>query len=151
MRISLRLLASAVQKTPFYITTPIFYVNAAPHLGHLYTAVVADAIQRFEKLTNPDCQVIFSTDHEYGNWVAIFQSANSETANEGSANKELLLYLTPIGVGRDNGTPIALNLLRESSDFSCMLIVSPKPEKSWSDLANFGLELFVEVQERFKR
>ncbi|KAF9823587.1 hypothetical protein SFRURICE_011893 [Spodoptera frugiperda] len=97
MRISLRLLSSAVQKTPFYITTPIFYVNAAPHLGHLYTAVVADAIQRFEKLTNPDCQVIFSTDHEYGNWVAIFQSANSETANEGSANKELLLYLTPIG------------------------------------------------------
>ncbi|XP_035442061.2 methionine--tRNA ligase, mitochondrial [Spodoptera frugiperda] len=61
MRISLRLLSSAVQKTPFYITTPIFYVNAAPHLGHLYTAVVADAIQRFEKLTNPDCQVIFST------------------------------------------------------------------------------------------
>lgn len=33
----------------------------APHLGHLYTAVVADAIQRFEKLTNPDCHVIFST------------------------------------------------------------------------------------------
>ncbi|KAH9633282.1 hypothetical protein HF086_000881 [Spodoptera exigua] len=61
MRISLRLLSSAVQKTPFYITTPIFYVNAAPHLGHLYTAVVADAIQRFEKLTNPDCHVIFST------------------------------------------------------------------------------------------
>ncbi|CAH1641398.1 unnamed protein product [Spodoptera littoralis] len=61
MRISLRLLSSAVQKTPFYITTPIFYVNAAPHLGHLYTAVVADAIQRFEKLTNPDCRVIFST------------------------------------------------------------------------------------------
>lgn len=36
-------------------------MNAAPHLGHLYTAVVADAIQRFEKLTNPDCRVIFST------------------------------------------------------------------------------------------
>lgn len=61
MRLTLQLLSSVVQKTPFYITTPIFYVNAAPHLGHLYTAVVADAIQRFEKLTNPDCQVIFST------------------------------------------------------------------------------------------
>lgn len=54
-------MCSAVPKRPFYITTPIFYVNAAPHLGHLYTAVVADAIQRFEKLTNPDCEVIFST------------------------------------------------------------------------------------------
>ncbi|KAI5641034.1 tRNA synthetases class I (M) domain-containing protein [Phthorimaea operculella] len=61
MRLTLRLLSSAVQRRPFYVTTPIFYVNAAPHLGHLYTAVVADAIQRFEKLNDPDCNVIFST------------------------------------------------------------------------------------------
>ncbi|XP_075986597.1 methionyl-tRNA synthetase, mitochondrial [Anticarsia gemmatalis] len=61
MRLTLRLLSSAVQRTPFYVTTPIFYVNAAPHLGHLYTALVADAVQRFEKLTNPNVQVIFST------------------------------------------------------------------------------------------
>ncbi|CAH0597613.1 unnamed protein product [Chrysodeixis includens] len=61
MRLTLRLFSSVVQRTPFYVTTPIFYVNAAPHLGHLYTALVADAIQRFEKLTNPDCKVIFST------------------------------------------------------------------------------------------
>ncbi|XP_041985247.1 methionine--tRNA ligase, mitochondrial [Aricia agestis] len=61
MRLTLSLLSSAIQKRPFYITTPIFYVNAAPHLGHLYTAVVADAIQRFEKLTNPHLNVIFST------------------------------------------------------------------------------------------
>ncbi|XP_038219661.1 methionine--tRNA ligase, mitochondrial [Zerene cesonia] len=61
MRISARLLSSVVQRRPFYVTTPIFYVNAAPHIGHLYTAVVADAIQRFEKLTNPDCKIIFST------------------------------------------------------------------------------------------
>lgn len=61
MRLSLRLLSSVVQRTPFYVTTPIFYVNAAPHLGHLYSALVADAIQRFEKLTNPTYQVIFST------------------------------------------------------------------------------------------
>ncbi|KAG6455746.1 methionine--tRNA ligase, mitochondrial [Manduca sexta] len=61
MRLTLRLLSSVAQTRPFYVTTPIFYVNAAPHLGHLYTALVADAIQRFEKLTNPDCNVIFST------------------------------------------------------------------------------------------
>ncbi|XP_037896835.1 methionine--tRNA ligase, mitochondrial-like [Glossina fuscipes] len=28
----------------FYVTTPIFYVNGAPQIGHLYTAVIADAI-----------------------------------------------------------------------------------------------------------
>ncbi|XP_026322867.1 methionine--tRNA ligase, mitochondrial [Hyposmocoma kahamanoa] len=61
MRLTLRLLSSVVQRRPFYVTTPIFYVNAAPHLGHLYSAVVADTIQRFEKLVDPDCEVIFST------------------------------------------------------------------------------------------
>ncbi|XP_060807023.1 methionine--tRNA ligase, mitochondrial [Amyelois transitella] len=61
MRLTLRLFSSVVQKRPFYVTTPIFYVNAAPHLGHLYTALVADAVQRFEKLTNPHYEIIFST------------------------------------------------------------------------------------------
>ena len=31
---------------PFYITTPIYYINARPHIGHAYTTVVADAIAR---------------------------------------------------------------------------------------------------------
>ncbi|XP_063629725.1 methionine--tRNA ligase, mitochondrial [Cydia splendana] len=61
MRLTLRLFSSVVQKRPFFVSTPIFYVNAAPHLGHLYSAVVADAIQRFEKLTDPNCNVLFST------------------------------------------------------------------------------------------
>jgi isoleucyl-tRNA synthetase len=30
----------------FYITTPIYYVNARPHIGHAYTTIVADAIAR---------------------------------------------------------------------------------------------------------
>ncbi|MBE9594528.1 MAG: class I tRNA ligase family protein, partial [Proteobacteria bacterium] len=29
-------------KDPFYITTPIYYVNAEPHIGHAYTTIVAD-------------------------------------------------------------------------------------------------------------
>ncbi|MEA3230153.1 MAG: class I tRNA ligase family protein, partial [Thermodesulfobacteriota bacterium] len=32
---------------PFYITTPIYYVNARPHLGHAYTTIVADVAARF--------------------------------------------------------------------------------------------------------
>lgn len=40
---------------------PILIICLAPHLGHLYSAVVADTIQRFEKLVDPDCEVIFST------------------------------------------------------------------------------------------
>ena len=32
---------------PFYITTPIYYVNARPHLGHAYTTICADVISRY--------------------------------------------------------------------------------------------------------
>ena len=39
----------------FYLTTPIYYVNAAPHLGHSYTTIAADAIKRYVK--NPGAMV----------------------------------------------------------------------------------------------
>ena len=35
---------------PFYITTPIYYINAQPHIGHAYTTMVADAIARSRRL-----------------------------------------------------------------------------------------------------
>ncbi|XP_019554977.3 methionine--tRNA ligase, mitochondrial [Aedes albopictus] len=46
-----------------FVTTPIFYVNAAPHIGHLYSAVITDAIHRFNNLVHPAAQnsSIFST------------------------------------------------------------------------------------------
>ncbi|CCJ29132.1 unnamed protein product [Pneumocystis jirovecii] len=43
-------------KKPYYITTPIFYINSDPHIGHLYTLVLADVIQRYQQLK--DCQTI---------------------------------------------------------------------------------------------
>ncbi|CAG8739953.1 8067_t:CDS:2, partial [Acaulospora morrowiae] len=35
---------------PIFITTPIFYVNATPHIGHLYSAVIADSLKRYYEL-----------------------------------------------------------------------------------------------------
>lgn len=35
--------------SPFFITTPIYYVNGQPHLGHAYTTVVSDVIARFHR------------------------------------------------------------------------------------------------------
>lgn len=49
------------QHTKCFITTPIFYVNAAPHIGHLYSALIADAAHRFHKLKHPLQSTIFST------------------------------------------------------------------------------------------
>src|SRR5262245_3762916 len=52
-------------KQQFYITTPIFYPNGAPHIGHAYTALASDAIARFERLDNKDVFFLTGTD-EHG-------------------------------------------------------------------------------------
>src|SRR5690606_18181683 len=39
---------------PFYVTTPIYYVNDRPHLGHVYTTMVADVIARYHRLAGDD-------------------------------------------------------------------------------------------------
>ena len=48
-----------MQLNSFYITTPIYYVNDIPHLGHAYTSVVSDTLARYKKLNN--YKVFFST------------------------------------------------------------------------------------------
>jgi len=51
--------------TPFYITTPIYYVNDVPHLGHAYTTIVADALARFHRMRGDDTRFLTGTD-EHG-------------------------------------------------------------------------------------
>ena len=53
----------------FYITTPIYYVNDAPHVGHAYTTVNADALARWHRLTGDDVFFLTGTD-EHGQKVA---------------------------------------------------------------------------------
>src|ERR1700758_1596220 len=40
----------AQAKAKFYLTTPIYYTNGLPHIGHTYTAVVADTIRRYKRM-----------------------------------------------------------------------------------------------------
>ena len=49
----------------FYITTPIYYVNDAPHIGHAYTTVIADALARWHRLIGDDVFFLTGTD-EHG-------------------------------------------------------------------------------------
>ena len=49
----------------FYITTPIYYVNAAPHLGHAYSTIVADSMARWQRLLGNDVTFLTGTD-EHG-------------------------------------------------------------------------------------
>jgi methionyl-tRNA synthetase len=53
---------------PFYITTPIYYINARPHIGHAYTTMVADAIARSRRLLGDDVFFMTGTD-EHGQKV----------------------------------------------------------------------------------
>ncbi|MCC6682905.1 MAG: methionine--tRNA ligase [Phycisphaeraceae bacterium] len=39
---------------PFYVTTPIYYVNDKPHLGHVYTTMIADVVARYHRLRGDD-------------------------------------------------------------------------------------------------
>ncbi|MCJ7578942.1 MAG: methionine--tRNA ligase, partial [Candidatus Aminicenantes bacterium] len=52
----------------FYITTPIYYVNDVPHIGHAYTTIITDAIARFKKLAGYDVFFLTGTD-EHGQKV----------------------------------------------------------------------------------
>ncbi len=53
----------------FYATTPIFYVNAAPHIGHAYTTTLVDVVTRFHRLKGDDTYFLTGTD-EHGEKVA---------------------------------------------------------------------------------
>src|SRR3989338_11574203 len=52
----------------FYLTTPLYYVNAAPHLGHAYSTIVADTIRRYKKMRGYDAFLLTGTD-EHGQKV----------------------------------------------------------------------------------
>ena len=46
----------------FYVTTPIYYVNADPHLGHAYTSVISDILARWKRLQGEDVFLLTGTD-----------------------------------------------------------------------------------------
>jgi methionyl-tRNA synthetase len=60
---------------PFYITTPIYYVNAEPHIGHAYTTIVADTLARFHRLMGAETFFQTGTD-EHGEKVV--EAANAK-------------------------------------------------------------------------
>jgi methionyl-tRNA synthetase len=55
----------AERKEKFYITTPIYYTNGLPHIGHTYTTVVADVVRRYKRMRGYDVVMTTGTD-EHG-------------------------------------------------------------------------------------
>ncbi len=65
----------------FFLTTPIYYVNDVPHIGHAYTSVTADALARWHRLLGDDVFFLTGTD-EHGLKVARAAEALGRTPQE---------------------------------------------------------------------
>ncbi|KAK5656308.1 hypothetical protein OQA88_4688 [Cercophora sp. LCS_1] len=74
-------LGQAPSTKPFYVTTPIFYVNAAPHVGHLYSMVLADVLKRWHTLAGRPAILCTGTD-EHGMKVQRAADAQQMPAKE---------------------------------------------------------------------
>lgn len=68
-------------KKLFYITTPIYYVNDTPHIGHSYTNIACDVLARFKRLTGYEVYYLTGTD-EHGQKVAQVAQAQNKTPQE---------------------------------------------------------------------
>jgi len=66
-----------MSQSRYYLTTPIYYVNDAPHIGHAYTSLACDALARFKRLDGYEVMFLTGTD-EHGQKVA------KSAANEGT-------------------------------------------------------------------
>lgn len=68
-------------KPKFYITTPIYYVNGAPHIGHAYTTIACDVMARFKRLDGFDVFFLTGTD-EHGQKVEQAAAAAGQTPQQ---------------------------------------------------------------------
>jgi len=86
-----------------YFTTPIYYVNAEPHIGHLYTTVLADALKRFHEMMGDDAYFLTGTD-EHGEkiqQVAEKQGVTAQALVDG-VSKKFKDTWAEIGIANDD-------------------------------------------------
>ncbi|MFH1645377.1 MAG: class I tRNA ligase family protein, partial [Candidatus Omnitrophota bacterium] len=57
-----------MERESFYITTPLYYVNSAPHIGHSYTEIACDVIARYMRMKGKEVLFLTGTD-EHGQKV----------------------------------------------------------------------------------
>ena len=63
---------------PYFLTTPIYYVNARPHIGHAYTTLVADSLVRFQRMMGREAFLVTGTD-EHGDKIVQAAEKAGET------------------------------------------------------------------------
>jgi len=80
---------------PFYITTPIYYVNARPHLGHAYTTIVADVATRYHAMHGCDTYFLTGTDEHGDKIVEAAKKENTSPRNYVDTISSLFRNLWP--------------------------------------------------------
>jgi methionyl-tRNA synthetase len=79
----------------FYITTPIYYVNAEPHIGHAYTTIVADVLNRFHVLAGSETYFLTGTDEHGDKIVTASEKAGQSTGEYVDRMSHLFRALWP--------------------------------------------------------
>lgn len=80
---------------PFFISTPIYYVNARPHLGHGYTTIVADSISRFHRLKGDATFFLTGTDEHGDKIVQAAEASGQDPKTYSDAISRLFQELWP--------------------------------------------------------
>jgi methionyl-tRNA synthetase len=88
---------------PFYVTTPIYYVNDVPHIGHAYTTIAADTLARYHRLRGQPTYFLTGTD-EHGQKVqaaAMAQGLTPQELADRNSNNFRSLW-TSMGISNDD-------------------------------------------------
>ena len=91
----------------FYVTTPIYYVNARPHIGHAYTTIVADVLARRHRLLGEDTFFLTGTD-EHGQKIERSAAAAGIPPQQfaDQVSKSFQDLWRRMGILRDTGDPL---------------------------------------------
>src|SRR5918997_885814 len=129
----------------FYVTTPIFYVNAAPHLGHAYTSIAADVVARHMRQRGEDVFFLTGTD-EHGEPVAVAAEQQGLTPKElADKNAEKFKALIP-QLHASNDFFIRTSDAEQGPNHTCLIHEIPltwEQEENWF----FRLSTFQEPLE----
>jgi len=112
---------------PFYVTTPIYYVNASPHIGHVYSTLIADVFARWSRNKKQETFLLTGTD-EHGQKIAEAAKNNNMTPQEftDKISKEFYNTFERIGFTFDH-------FVRTTHDYH-----KEKVKKLWEILASRG-------------
>lgn len=114
-------------KSPYYITTPIYYVNDKPHIGHAYTSIACDVMARYMRLCERDVFFLSGTD-EHGQKVekaASISETDPQTFVDG-ASRNFVDLLDMLNISNDK-------FIRTTDGYHKQCA-----QKIWNQLVNSG-------------